>query len=243
MARLVLEQEKLVALQQKNYALAMQSLQYENLQERIAEARQAKHDVRHHIALLQDCLRRKDYDAMQTYLDRYQETLPDARQLQFCGNAAVNAVLSYFAQQAAAQAAASVRAEGSDKLQQLTRKLEAAHAEIRRYQTRLFACERQMIALRRENADLEAACEQAREELQMAVARAEKAEQQAAQTPACPEVPVQAPTPEPPEEAVACCARPAAQPAAQPEPVWQPETELEKLSVELLRRFDEMMQE
>lgn len=66
-----------------------------------------------------------------------------------------------FAQQAAAQAAASVRAEGSDKLQQLTRKLEAAHAEIRRYQTRLFACERQMIALRRENADLEAACEQA----------------------------------------------------------------------------------
>ena len=119
-----------------------------------------------------------------------------------------------FAQQAAAQAAASVRAEGSDKLQQLTRKLEAAHAEIRRYQTRLFACERQMIALRR-----------------------------AAQRPACPEVPVQAPTPEPPEEAVACCARPAAQPAAQPEPVWQPETELEKLSVELLRRFDEMMQE
>ena len=84
-----------------------------------------------------------------------------------------------FAQQAAAQAAASVRAEGSDKLQQLTRKLEAAHAEIRRYQTRLFACERQMIALRRENADLEAACAQAREELQMAVARAEKAEQQA----------------------------------------------------------------
>ena len=145
--------------------------------------------------------------------------------------------------QAAAQAAASVRAEGSDKLQQLTRKLEAAHAEIRRYQTRLFACERQMIALRRENADLEAACEQAREELQMAVARAEKAEQQAAQTPACPEVPVQAPTPEPPEEAVACCAGSAAQPAAQPEPVWQPETELEKLSVELLRRFDEMMQE
>ena len=100
-----------------------------------------------------------------------------------------------------------------------------------------------MIALRRENADLEAACEQAREELQMAVARAEKAEQQSARTPACPEVPVQAPTPEPPEEAVACCAGSAAQPAAQPEPVWQPETELEKLSVELLRRFDEMMQE
>ena len=149
-----------------------------------------------------------------------------------------------FAQQAAAQSVAAVRAEDAeDKLQQLTRKLAAAHAEIRRYQTRLFACERQMVALRRENADLEAACEQAREELQLAAARAEKAERQAAQMLASPQAaaPVQ-PTPLAelqPEEVVACCAKP----APQPEPVWQPETELEKLSVELLRRFDEMMQE
>ncbi len=111
-----------------------------------------------------------------------------------------------------AQAAASVRAEGSDKLQQLTRKLEAAHAEIRRYQTRLFACERQMIALRRENADLEAACEQAREELQMAVSHAEKTDQRSPD--ACLSGSAgAAPPPEPPEEAVACCARSAAQPA------------------------------
>ena len=155
-----------------------------------------------------------------------------------------SAAWSHYAQPAAVQPTTVVNARvACEQLEQMSRKLAAARAEISRYQTRLFACERQMIALRRENADLEAACEQAREELQMAVARAEKAEQQAAQTPACPEVPVQAPTPEPPEEAVACCARPAAQPAAQPEPVWQPETELEKLSVELLRRFDEMMQE
>ena len=155
-----------------------------------------------------------------------------------------NAAWPHYAQPAVVQQAAVVNARTAcEQLEQMSRKLAAARAEINRYQTRLFACERQMIALRRENADLEAACEQAREELQMAVARAEKAEQQAAQRPACPEVPVQAPTPEPPEEAVACCARPAAQPAAQPEPVWQPETELEKLSVELLRRFDEMMQE
>ena len=149
-----------------------------------------------------------------------------------------------FAQQAAAQAVASVRAEDAeDKLQQLTRKLAAAHAEIRRYQTRLFACERQMIALRRENADLEAVCEQAHEEMLLAAARAEKAEQKAAQLPACPEAPEQAQRSEQPEEplaeAVACCAKP----AVEPEPVWQPETELEKLSAELLHRFDEMMQE
>lgn len=93
-----------VALQQKNYALAMQSLAIrEPAGTYCPRPGRPSHDVRHHVALLQDCLRRKDYDAMQAYLDRYQETLPDARQLQFCGNAAVNAVLSYFAQQAAAQ--------------------------------------------------------------------------------------------------------------------------------------------
>lgn len=48
-----------------------------------------------------------------------------------------------------------------EQLEQMARRLEAAQAEIRRYQTRLFACERQMIALRRENAELEAAGEQA----------------------------------------------------------------------------------
>ena len=154
------------------------------------------------------------------------------------------ALRGQFARQAAVQVSAAAQAESARaQAEQLSRKLAAARAEVRRYQTRMFAFERTLLALKHENAELEAACEQAREELQMAVARAEKAEQQAAQRPACPEVPVQAPTPEPPEEAVACCARPAAQPAAQPEPVWQPETELEKLSVELLRRFDEMMQE
>ena len=44
----------------------------------------------------------------------------------------------------------------------LNRRLSAANAEIRRYQTRLFACEREMVALRQENAELEALCEQAR---------------------------------------------------------------------------------
>ena len=44
----------------------------------------------------------------------------------------------------------------------LNRRLSAANAEIRRYQTRLFACEREVVALRQENAELEALCDQAR---------------------------------------------------------------------------------
>ncbi len=40
------------------------------------------------------------------------------------------------------------------QLELLNRKLDAANAEIRRYQTRLYACEREMVALRQENAEL-----------------------------------------------------------------------------------------
>ena len=48
------------------------------------------------------------------------------------------------------------------EVEALNRRLSAANAEIRRYQTRLFACEREMVALRQENAELEALCDQAR---------------------------------------------------------------------------------
>lgn len=69
------------------------------------------------------------------------------------------------AQSAAAKASAEPPKAVCAQLEQLNRKLAAASAEILRYQTRLFACERQMAALRQENAQLEAACEQARQEV------------------------------------------------------------------------------
>ena len=69
------------------------------------------------------------------------------------------------AQSAAAKAPAEPPKAVCAQLEQMNRKLAAASAEILRYQTRLFACERQMAALRQENAQLEAACEQARRRL------------------------------------------------------------------------------
>lgn len=62
------------------------------------------------------------------------------------------------AQSAAAKAPAEPPKAVCAQLEQMNRKLAAASAEILRYQTRLFACERQMAALRQENAQLEAAC-------------------------------------------------------------------------------------
>ena len=56
-------------------------------------------------------------------------------------------------------------ASGPTQLEQLSRKLNAANAELRRYETRMFAYERTMLALRKENAELTVRCEELRSEL------------------------------------------------------------------------------
>lgn len=99
-ARLILEQNKSLELREKNHQLIMQAIQYKNLQEKITDARRAKHDVRHHIALIQEYLREGKLDTLHDYLDKYNKSLPDDSLVSFCDNTAANAVLRYFAQQA-----------------------------------------------------------------------------------------------------------------------------------------------
>lgn len=94
----------------------------------------------------------------------------------------------------------------------LNRRLAAANAEIRRYQTRLYACEREMVALRQENAELEALCEQARANSLL------------------PPVPPQAAPPEPEEERC---------PFAQPD--WKPTTALDHQAVDLVHQLESLM--
>ena len=142
------------------------------------------------------------------------------------------------AQSAAAKAPAEPPKAVCAQLEQMNRKLAAASAEILRYQTRLFACERQMAALRQENAQLEAACEQARQELARH-AEAVRPVPVAAHTPPQPEPSAaQSPRPEPEAEQPPQPGPEAAQPA---QPDWKPQTRLEHLSVELMNWFDDMM--
>lgn len=180
-----------------------------------------------------------------------------------------NALRSRYAQPSFVQSGGFTVRATCEQLEQLNRKLSAAHAEIQRYQTRLFACERQLIALRKENSDLEAACEQAREEARQAVAEVEmlRAQQEERETmlqnevlrvvqappqPEAPSVPQaqleeqSTPAETVPEEAAAPVeSKPApVQEAAEQTPAgseWKPQTELDHLSVELLRWFDDMM--
>lgn len=146
--------------------------------------------------------------------------------------------------------------------EQLSRKLAAARAEVRRYQTRMFAFERTLLALKHENAELEAACEQAREQLEQANARAEQAEAAcrraeaalAAMQQTAPEAPAQpdtapeavpqceaAPEQPVPETEETLCAPEQALPPEPAQPAWQPETRLEQMAAELMGWFDAMM--
>lgn len=98
--RLILEQNQTLELEEKNHQLSMQAVQYENLQEKITEARRAKHDVRHHISIIREYVSKGELDALLRYLDGYNDSLPDDLLIRFCENPAANAVLLYFAQQA-----------------------------------------------------------------------------------------------------------------------------------------------
>lgn len=95
--KFIKEQGKNMMLEENNYHLAMQHLQYENLNERILEARHAKHDIRHHITIMSSYLASKEYDKLEKYLNSYKKSLPDDSSIMLCENQAINALLVYFA--------------------------------------------------------------------------------------------------------------------------------------------------
>lgn len=83
-------------LEQENHHLAMQSVQYENLKCRIEEARQAKHDLRQHLSVMQSCLQSKDYTRLSEYIQTYILTLPPDSPITYCEDYALNALIVYY---------------------------------------------------------------------------------------------------------------------------------------------------
>ena len=99
---LITEKEKAQELAQQNYLLTMQQLQHDNLQQRINEARQARHDIRHHTLLIREYLQSGKLRELEAYLDEYTSTLPDSLSMVYCQHYATNALLGFFARQAKA---------------------------------------------------------------------------------------------------------------------------------------------
>ena len=80
--------------------LKMQRDQYEQLQARMQENRRARHDFRQHRMVIQDMVNRGDLDSLKKYLEEYEQQFPENRDTLYCGNLAVNAVFSYYADRA-----------------------------------------------------------------------------------------------------------------------------------------------
>lgn len=97
---LLFEQQKSAQLEKDNYLMSLRTLQHDNLQQRINEARQAKHDVHHHVHLIQEYLRDGKLAELEKYLEQYAASLPDTQSLVYCQHYETNTLLSYFAQEA-----------------------------------------------------------------------------------------------------------------------------------------------
>ncbi len=83
-------------LQQENQFLQMQSAQYEVLRTSIAETRQARHDLRHHLNTISALAQREDWTALTGYLAQVREAVP-SQELELCPNPAADGVAGHYA--------------------------------------------------------------------------------------------------------------------------------------------------
>lgn len=127
------------------------------------------------------------------------------------------------------------------QLEQMSRRLNAANAELRRYETRMFAYERTMLALRKENVELTTQCEELRKELEQLADsvqwRVSPPQETGEGAQKLPELPVIQFPPDP------AAKRPSAGKAEEKPASKRPRTKLEDLSQEVLGQLARLMPE
>ncbi|MBQ6660630.1 MAG: GHKL domain-containing protein [Lachnospiraceae bacterium] len=101
--RLVLDHNSLMKERAVNHSLEMQVMEYDNLSGRIAEARKSRHDLRHHLAVLETIADDEDWEALRRYIDEFRVVRRLSDPIVYCENMTANAVVAYFAQVAEEQ--------------------------------------------------------------------------------------------------------------------------------------------
>ena len=99
-AKLINEYDRNISLEMQNHILTLETLQYQNLQDRITETQQARHDLRHHVTVMTGLLNEGKIEQLKQYLAGYRKSLPDDTPMTFCHNSTVNLLLQHFSQQA-----------------------------------------------------------------------------------------------------------------------------------------------
>ncbi|MBR6020141.1 MAG: sensor histidine kinase [Lachnospiraceae bacterium] len=104
--RMVIEHNKLLEARAVNQALSVQVTQFKDLRERIVDARRARHDLRHHMAVLETIAEDGDTDALREYIKEFRKDHRLEEPIAYCENTTANAVLTYFSQMAASDSIA-----------------------------------------------------------------------------------------------------------------------------------------
>ncbi len=96
--RMIKDNADYTMLREENHVLSMELMQYDGLNQRIALARQGRHDLRHHILTMENLLESGDVNALRSYLAEIGEKYQVEGALTFCSNRTVNGILTYFAE-------------------------------------------------------------------------------------------------------------------------------------------------
>lgn len=86
----------------RNHILEMQEKQYEALQQYLDADAKARHDFRQTIYTLRELSSEQDYAALNEYLSRYTEALPQKDAAEYCREHALNALLNHYVRNAEA---------------------------------------------------------------------------------------------------------------------------------------------
>ena len=82
-------------LQQENHFLSLQRARYDNLCTAIEEARQARHDIRHHFLQLSSLAENGELEKIKEYLSNADSKMPSF-EFHFCDNHAADSILGYY---------------------------------------------------------------------------------------------------------------------------------------------------
>lgn len=101
LAKVVRQMEQGIKAEEKSkqaeWLLALQGEQYVTLMRNMDQTREARHDLRHHLAAISMMADGKEYDKLREFVEQYSKTVPTDKNMVFCENIAANSVISHYA--------------------------------------------------------------------------------------------------------------------------------------------------
>ena len=80
--------------------LVLERQYFQSIVSHIDEIKAARHDLRHHLTLIQSYLADRNYQKLESYIGKYLHTLPIDSPLSYCKNYAVDTIVRYYVEEA-----------------------------------------------------------------------------------------------------------------------------------------------